>query len=655
MAASRGDTMALPNLDDDLNFIQALADRPNALDGLSAAQLKQKFDESGNTIKTFINDELIPALGLTTDSNSGADNIGATAITDLDGTTVQALIESVRNKLKGTTSGSSGAGFIGATTIGGLTGNTVQALLEALKVYIDNQGTAIGTNYVSKTELTNTRKLDPSANFTGSWFGISNPTFADPGIAGVVAEHTAQLADIAINIRTYGAKGDGSDDTIAIQNAINAIKAFGGGTLLIPDGIFTVSSRLLFPSNIRITGTGQLKAANGIPGFIIMGNDDTVNGNENISIDGISINGNRQAATSNTEFDFGIDLRNVQNVYVGNVYISNCGGDGIYLGKGTANGCRDVVIETSTFDNCNRNGVSVIFGNTILINDNTFRNLSGNPGAGVDIEPNAGDIVTNVKVSGNRSINCEIGFEAYALAAGSQIVDSVFSGNKASECVKGMLLNSVTDFTAESNLIYRASETGVVLESTTRLSFKGNEIVDCNTSNAGFMGLHLFSGNQNADISENKITVSVTSQYQLYNVYESSTGNSNNVVRNNILSPFRTAGFFIGGTNTVDTMNQRYDNVPNSSQLKIGNRTFRSANTASGAGIAGDRIFNNNPTAGAAAEWVYASGNWQPVQCGVIGSIAATPSFVGQLAVVAGVGYMATGISGTGDWKQITN
>ena len=187
--------MALPNLDDDLNIIQTLADRPNALDGLSAAQLKQKFDEAGNTIKTFINDELIPALAQTTDENSGADNIGATAITDLDGTTVQALLESVRNKLKATTGGSSGAEFIGASTIGGLTGNTVQSLLEALKTYIDNLDVEIGEGFVSKIELTDTRKLDQSANFTGSWFGISNPAYADPGIAGVVADHTAQLAE----------------------------------------------------------------------------------------------------------------------------------------------------------------------------------------------------------------------------------------------------------------------------------------------------------------------------------------------------------------------------------------------------------------------------------------------------------------------------
>ncbi len=36
-------------------------------------------------------------------------------------------------------------------------------------------------------------------------------------------------------------------------------------------------------------------------------------------------------------------------------------------------------------------------------------------------------------------------------------------------------------------------------------------------------------------------------------------------------------------------------------------------------------------------------------------SIIATPAYIGQTAFVAGVGYMATGISSPSDWKQITN
>lgn len=77
-------------------IIAALADLPNATSGLTAAQLKAKFDEGGTALKTYINGTLIPALESTTDGTSGADQIRATAVSGLTGTSVQALIESLK-------------------------------------------------------------------------------------------------------------------------------------------------------------------------------------------------------------------------------------------------------------------------------------------------------------------------------------------------------------------------------------------------------------------------------------------------------------------------------------------------------------------------------------------------------------------------------
>ena len=55
-------SLVIPGLDDDLNIIQKLDDEPNDVGGLTAAELKAKFDESGNTIKRYINGELLPAI-----------------------------------------------------------------------------------------------------------------------------------------------------------------------------------------------------------------------------------------------------------------------------------------------------------------------------------------------------------------------------------------------------------------------------------------------------------------------------------------------------------------------------------------------------------------------------------------------------------------
>lgn len=49
-------------LDGNLNIIQKLDDEPNDVGGLTSAELKAKFDESGNIIKKYINETLIPAV-----------------------------------------------------------------------------------------------------------------------------------------------------------------------------------------------------------------------------------------------------------------------------------------------------------------------------------------------------------------------------------------------------------------------------------------------------------------------------------------------------------------------------------------------------------------------------------------------------------------
>lgn len=55
-------TLEIQLLDGDLNIIQKLDDEPNDVGGLTSAELKAKFDESGNIIKKYINETLIPAV-----------------------------------------------------------------------------------------------------------------------------------------------------------------------------------------------------------------------------------------------------------------------------------------------------------------------------------------------------------------------------------------------------------------------------------------------------------------------------------------------------------------------------------------------------------------------------------------------------------------
>ena len=57
--------MALTKLTTNLNNIQALSDKPNTADGLTADELKERFDKAGNDIKTYINNTLTEEIDAT--------------------------------------------------------------------------------------------------------------------------------------------------------------------------------------------------------------------------------------------------------------------------------------------------------------------------------------------------------------------------------------------------------------------------------------------------------------------------------------------------------------------------------------------------------------------------------------------------------------
>jgi len=59
-----------------------------------------------------------------------------------------------------------------------------------------------------------------------------------------------KVIGLYFNVKSYGAVGDNdTDDTLAIQTAINAAKAAGGGTVFFPDGGYRTSSTLVIDSD----------------------------------------------------------------------------------------------------------------------------------------------------------------------------------------------------------------------------------------------------------------------------------------------------------------------------------------------------------------------------------------------------------------------
>ena len=78
--------MSLTKLTKDMGIISKLEDEPNDVGGLTAAQLKARFDEAGEAVKAYLNDTLLAELAAPT----AADALGA-ALNGEDMTVQQAL------------------------------------------------------------------------------------------------------------------------------------------------------------------------------------------------------------------------------------------------------------------------------------------------------------------------------------------------------------------------------------------------------------------------------------------------------------------------------------------------------------------------------------------------------------------------------------
>lgn len=91
-----------------------------------------------------------------------------------------------------------------------------------------------------------------------------------------------------------------------------------------------------------------------------------------------------------SEWRHAIALLSCRNVRVENLRIADSGGDGIYVGQqGRVPACSDVTIRNVTLSRNNRQGISVISADRLLIENCVMEDTCGTPPmAGIDFEPN---------------------------------------------------------------------------------------------------------------------------------------------------------------------------------------------------------------------------------------------------------------------------
>lgn len=233
-----------------------------------------------------------------------------------------------------------------------------------------------------------------------------------------------------LNVRDFGAKGDSTtDDTAAIQAALDAASTRGISAVLFPTGTYKVSAttadnnffaaltvhsgqRLLFDA-----ATLQL-TANGYDFYAVL-NIHNVN---NVTVEGgLTIIGDRESHTATTgESGHGIRIVNSHNVHVSDVDIRYTWGDGVCVG---GNGTMDEISKNVTIERvrtykCSRNGLSIIEADGVVVRDCDFTYTDRTaPQYGIDVEPNLGT-ATNITIENVRMLNNGIGgFALYTTKA----------------------------------------------------------------------------------------------------------------------------------------------------------------------------------------------------------------------------------------------
>lgn len=224
------------------------------------------------------------------------------------------------------------------------------------------------------------------------------------------------LADerLEFNVADYGAVGnDEIDDSLAIQNAINAANASGGGTVLVPTGTYLVSNLKLY-SNIELKGTGWnsiLKQNGGI--YVVSvnpGADGVGNTKSNIQIKDIQLMDRSGEGAAFSEHQHILNINAATDVQVDGVKVVGFLGDGIYIGSGNTGSDelhnQRITVKNSYIDGVtkdNRNGISIIDCDGCTIENNHFTRTSrpNMPGA-LDLEPDHNyNIIKNIIIRNN--------------------------------------------------------------------------------------------------------------------------------------------------------------------------------------------------------------------------------------------------------------
>jgi Pectate lyase superfamily protein len=269
-------------------------------------------------------------------------------------------------------------------------------------------------------------------------FGFITVLLAGSG-AWFTAFPQAATPQATVNIGSFGAKGDGvTDDTEAMKAALRATAP--RGTLVCPGSRVYIITTVTVSSHITISGTCTIKQQNHTADRAIL---NIPNGSADITIDGITIDGNRLNVSGNNAN--GIFVSNASNITIKNVKFNNVRRNGVLIAGGNGftlanlsgtnlgvaadrsigslvqawHGASDLNMSNLHMENFYGIGLNITKVHNITLRDS---NLSGSTmSSGMTIEGSTGVALHNVTASNNFAHGFELtgddGLQADTLVA----------------------------------------------------------------------------------------------------------------------------------------------------------------------------------------------------------------------------------------------
>lgn len=222
------------------------------------------------------------------------------------------------------------------------------------------------------------------------------------------ARRFKRLFDGAVNVQWWGAVGDGiTSDRSAIQSAINYVSAKGGGTVYVPKGIYTIDASINIPSKIHLKGDGDYTEirCTGTDVYPAVKNVDFINGNSDITVSNLTINGNRvERGVSEDAGSHGIriqanDVNHCARIRIEHVWVKNMPCAGMMLFN-----VKDVIVSNNKVSDTMRDGIScwlnsenISYANNLMwdVRDDCY-------GINSEVTGHSGTVAKNITISGGQ-------------------------------------------------------------------------------------------------------------------------------------------------------------------------------------------------------------------------------------------------------------